>query len=404
MALDSESLGLAPTERPRVRTSDVLSDNAKSFEDLLLSPALISSLKLSGFTQPSPVQQSAIPLGRIGSDLIVQAKSGTGKTVAFAVICLLRVKAAVTLPQALILAPSREIAIQSEQVLSKLAAGLAAPAITSAVFVGGLPVVDDEKKLRRLVHIAVGTPGRVCALVTSGALTVDSLTLLVLDEADALLSDSFYPDVTWLYDQLPRRKQVMAFSATYTPELLAELEPLMKRPQRVMMCEQSVSLVGVVQFYRLVGGEQAPRPQPQQEGTEGASAVPPPVFERKVAALLELLGGVAFHQSAVFCNYKPHAEWLASRLTQAGYPAVYLSGEVPQEERMLAIANVKGFKARVIVSTDVLARGVDLERVNLVANLDLPRSAATYMHRVGRTGRFGTLGVAVSYLTPPRSS
>ncbi|GFR40199.1 hypothetical protein Agub_g759, partial [Astrephomene gubernaculifera] len=186
------------SERPatlRGRTQDVMSD-ATSFRELMVSEPLVRSLSVAGFERPSPVQKAAIPLGRVGTDLIVQAKSGTGKTVVFAVICLERVKADQSSTQALILAPTRELAIQSEQVIRALASELPAPAATSAVFVGGLPIVEDEKKLRRLCHIAVGTPGRVCALLQSGRLAGGGLALLVLDEADSLLGEGFYEDVT----------------------------------------------------------------------------------------------------------------------------------------------------------------------------------------------------------------
>ncbi|EFJ49376.1 hypothetical protein VOLCADRAFT_59362 [Volvox carteri f. nagariensis] len=321
----------------RTRTQDVVSD-AASFRELMVSEALVRSLFAAGFERPSPVQKAAIPLGRVGTDLIVQAKSGTGKTVVFAVICLERVKPELNSVQALILAPTREIAIQSEEVIRTLASELPHPALTSAVFVGGLPMVDDEKKLRRLCHVAVGTPGRVGALLQAERLVTKSLALLVLDEADSLLGDSFYEDVTWIYDQLPKRKQVLAFSATYTSELLADLEPLMRRPQRVMMCSETVSLLGVKQFYALVAADPA---------AASAVAAAPVVFRRKVQQLLRLLAGVSFHQAAVFCNHKPRAEWLAEQLNAAGYPAAYLSGDRAQSERMEAMAAVRGFKLRV---------------------------------------------------------
>ncbi|GIL72180.1 hypothetical protein Vretimale_338 [Volvox reticuliferus] len=392
----------------RARTQDVVSD-AASFRELMISDSLVHSLVTAGFERPSPVQKAAIPLGRIGTDLIVQAKSGTGKTVVFAVICLERIKPELSSTQALILAPTREIAIQSEEVIRTLASELPAPPVTSAVFVGGLPMLDDEKKLRRLCHVAVGTPGRVGALLQAERLVVNGLTLLVLDEVDSLLGDSFYEDVTWIYDQLPKRKQVLAFSATYTPELLADLEPLMRRPQRVMMCSETVSLLGVKQFYELVPAEVADTGSSQRSGLVDGVAEPraaatsasatPAVFRRKVQQLLRLLGSASFHQAAVFCNHKPRAEWLAEQLSAAGYPAAYLSGDRAQSERMEAMMAVRGFKLRVVVSTDVMARGVDLDRVNLVINLDLPYDAATYMHRVGRTGRFGSRGVCVSFVT-----
>eukprot|EP00798_Chlamydomonas_sp_ICE-L_P008552 gene8552-33985_t len=334
----------------RVRTADVQSEDSKTFDDLHLPKHIVSALSGAGFTAPSPVQRAAIPLGCIGSDLIVQAKSGTGKTVVFAVICLSRVKADNT----------------------------------------SLQGASNSK----LCHIAVGTPGRVLSLLQSGSMVAEGIKMFVLDEADALLSESFYSDVTFIYDQMPRRKQVMAFSATYTKDLLDDLEPLVKKPQRVMLCEETVSLVGVKQFYGLVGEEGTRGAALGSESVPGADGLvacsgaaedgeeKAKTFRQKVEKLLKLIASVSFHQ--------PQAEWLATRLTAAGYPSAYLSGARPQNERMEAMEAVRGFQLRVLVSTDVVARGVDLDRVNLVVNLDLP---------VGRTGRFGTRGVSISLVT-----
>ncbi|KAF5829366.1 hypothetical protein DUNSADRAFT_16187 [Dunaliella salina] len=402
--------------RPDVQVVRPVSDvyTEKSFQDLALSPAMTAALAACGFERPSPVQEAAIPLGRVGSDLIIQAKSGTGKTAVFAIICLERLKPEATTLQALIVSPTREIAIQSEQVISRLAAGLPEPRASSAVFIGGLPTIDDEKRLRRVCHIAVGTPGRLCQLIQAGSLRTENITMFVLDEADALLGESLYADVTWIYDLLPRRKQVMALSATYTPALLEDLEPLMKRPQRVMLCEESVALHAVSQFYCLFGaadavGEQAGSGlEGQVQAAQGSSAPlaegsaesAAAIFQAKVGRLVELLAAVPFHQAAVFCNQKPQAEWLARKLSAAGFPAAYLAADRTQTDRIEAMDAVRGFKLRVIVSTDVMARGVDLARVNLVINLDLPHAASTYMHRVGRTGRFGSRGICISFVTP----
>ena len=407
----------------RYRTSDVESD-ASSFADLLLPPPLVKALAAAGFVRPSPVQRLAIPLGCVGGDLLVQAKSGTGKTCVFAVIALRRVDATAPLPQALVLAPTREVALQSADVVRRIAAALPAPAPECLAFVGGLPVADDQKRLRRACHIAVGTPGRVCALLASGALPARALRLLVLDEADALLGEGFRGDVAWAHAQLPARKQVLAFSATYAPGLLADLEPLTRRPQKVLLCEETVSLRGVRQFYRLVddadfgggggdgdgeggdadggsvdGGDKASISSTQPANAADADAALQRVLSAKADAILRLLGAASFHQAVVFCNRKPAAEWLARRLSAAGFPAAPLSADLPQLERNAVVAALRAFKLRAVVATDVMARGVDLERANLVALADVPPDAATYVHRVGRTGRFGTRGVSVAFVT-----
>lgn len=210
----------------------------------------------------------------------------------------------------------------------------------------------------------------------------DGIRLLILDEADALLTGTFERDVLFAYDMLPERKQVCAFSATYSQELIRDLERLMRSPQKVMLCESTTALKGVRQFYSLV------------EETKLAD-----VIAAKEARLLKIFDDVAFHQAVVFVRRLAWGEALAKRLTSQGIKAAFTAGVLPQERRMKVMEDMRNFQLRVLVSTDLTARGVDLTHVNLVVNLDVPPSGATYMHRVGRTGRFGTYGLSVAVLT-----
>lgn len=348
-------------------------------------------LNLSGFTIPSPVQRAAIPLGRLGADLVVQAKSGTGKTVTFGAILCERVDRSSAYPQALVLAPTREVALQSRDALAKLARALDPPALRVACFLGGLPVADDRAALASGCQLCVGTPGRVRQLLEEGSMAPGGIRTLVIDEADALVGGAFEHDVLFVHSMLPERKQVMAFSATYPSRTLARIETMTRSPQRVAMCSQNTAALRAVrQHYLLVddpGGECGPN-APSDVALAKESALKNRVF-----------AAVAFHQAVVFCRSAGRGEALTRRLTSEGYPAVFTAGTLPQKKRMDAMDAMRRFRARVLVSTDLTARGVDLERVNLVTHLDVPRDASTYAHRVGRTGRFGTAGLSVTVVT-----
>ena len=352
--------------------------------------AVVRGLNLSGFTIPSPVQRAAIPLGRLGADLVVQAKSGTGKTVTFGAILCERVDRSSAYPQALVLAPTREVALQSRDALDKLARALDPPALRVACFLGGLPVADDRAALASGCQLCVGTPGRVRQLLEEGSMAPGGIRTLVIDEADALVGGAFEHDVLFCHSMLPERKQVMAFSATYPSRTLARIETMTRSPQRVAMCSQNTAALRAVrQHYLLVD---------VPGGDRGASRTD--VALAKESALKNrVFAAVAFHQAVVFCRSAGRGEALTRRLTAEGYPAVFTAGTLPQRKRMDAMDAMRGFRARVLVSTDLTARGVDLERVNLVTHLDVPRDASTYAHRVGRTGRFGTAGLSVTVVT-----
>ena len=398
-----------PRASPRARSSDVaLRDDAStdaraganvgeratssaSFGALQLDERLTRALRAAGFDAPSPVQLACVPLGRFGCDVIAQAKSGTGKTMTFVVIALERVDAGRRRTQALALAPTRECAVQTHECFVEMIEkfkdmdGDARGGIETCLLVGGLPVKEDRARLASQPHVVVGTPGRTRQMLEEGSMACDGARLLILDEADALLSGTFERDVLFAYSMLPERKQVCAFSATYSKTLLGDLERLMRAPQKVMLCESTTALQGVRQFYSLIEKE---------DGTKLAD-----VITAKEARLLKICGDVSFHQAVVFVRRLAWGEALAKRLTSQGLKAAFTAGTLPQERRMKVMEEMRNFQLRVLVSTDLTARGVDLTHVNLVINLDVPPSGATYMHRIGRTGRFGTYGLAVAVLT-----
>ncbi|ORX90563.1 DEAD-domain-containing protein [Basidiobolus meristosporus CBS 931.73] len=367
------------------RTSDVLINENVTFDTLISNPLLLKGLNQSGYRKPSPIQLKALPLGRLGLDLVAQAKSGTGKTIVFSVISLEAVNLHVNFPQVLVLAPTREIAVQIKEVMTAVASFI--EGLQVQVFIGGLPISEDLSKLRNC-HIAVGTPGRVQALIQAGSFPTHALKLFVLDEADKLMEDVFFVQIEVIYKSLPQTKQSMAFSATYDNGLLEKINRFVHMPQYVMLCSETPSLEGwVQQYYEVVSSDG------DSNAIQKFAA-----YKGKFRRLEELLSKVPFYQCIIFLNHRGRAVELSENLTRKGWPALYISGGLNQRERLATLSKARNFQLRVLVCSDLIARGVDIERVDLVVNLDMPRDPETYFHRVGRTGRFGTRGLAVSFI------
>ncbi|KAL4648395.1 putative ATP-dependent RNA helicase DDX20 [Arapaima gigas] len=372
----------------RKRTDDVLSSEAVDFGSLLLSGPVLDGLRVAGFQKPSPIQLKAIPLGRCGLDLIVQAKSGTGKTCVFATIALdSLIVENLSAQQVLVLAPTREIAVQIHSVITTI--GSCLEGLECHVFIGGTPVSQDKARLKKC-HIAIGSPGRIKQLIELGFLCTASIRLFVLDEADKLLEEgSFQEQINWIYSSLPPSKQMLALSATYPESLAQHLARYMTDPTFVRLNPTDPGLIGLKQYYRLV------RSHPLHHK----------IFEEKVQHLFELFSKVPFNQALVFSNLHSRAQHLSEILLQKGLPAACISGYLSQDQRLEAMAKLKQYQCRVLISTDLASaakaeptsRGIDAEKVNLVVNLDVPQDWETYMHRIGRAGRFGTHGLAVTY-------
>ncbi|NXE74156.1 DDX20 helicase, partial [Cochlearius cochlearius] len=364
----------------RFRTRDVLVPGGPSdFGSLLLSAPVLAGLEAAGFHRPSPVQLKAIPLGRCGLDLIVQAKSGTGKTCVFSTIALDAVLLESPATQILILAPTREIAVQIHAVITTI--GIRMEGLECHVFIGGTPLSQDKVRLKKC-HIAVGSPGRIKQLIELDYLNTASIRLFILDEADKLLEEgSFQEQINWIYSSLPANKQMLAVSATYPESLANALTRYMREPTFVRLNPTDPGLIGLKQYYKIVNSHPLPHK----------------TFEEKTQHLQELFSKIPFNQALVFSNLHSRAQHLAEILTSRGFPAECISGNMNQNQRLDAMAKLKQFHCRVLISTDLTSRGIDAEKVNLVINLDVPVDWETYMHRIGRAGRFGTLGLSVTY-------
>ncbi|XP_053377234.1 probable ATP-dependent RNA helicase ddx20 [Mercenaria mercenaria] len=364
----------------KARTGDIQITESVDFGSLLLSDNVLKGLKNSGFVRPSPIQLKAIPLGRCGLDLIVQAKSGTGKTCVFSVIALESTVTDTVSTQVLVLAPTREIAVQIWEVINSI--GSAIKELECQTFIGGLPLQEDRIKLKKC-HIAVGTPGRIKQLIEGGVLKTDSLRLFILDEADKLLEESFQEQINWIYSTLPENKQMLALSATY-PEYLAEhLTAYMRNPTFLRLNISDPALLGIRQYYQTVA-------------YHPLSHV---IFEEKCKVLSNILSSVSFQQCLVFSNLQTRAQTLADSLTSRGWPTACIAGCLDQKERNHAMAKLKTYKCRILISTDLTSRGIDADKVNMVINLDVPTDHETYLHRIGRAGRFGSFGIAISLVS-----
>ncbi|XP_062604795.1 probable ATP-dependent RNA helicase DDX20 [Saccostrea cucullata] len=364
----------------KYRTGDVLINENVDFSGLLLSANVLQGLQKAGFQRPSPIQLKAIPLGRCGLDLIVQAKSGTGKTCVFSVIALEGLQTESYALQVLVLAPTREIAIQIWDVICSI--GQCIPTLKCHTFIGGMPVTEDKQKLKKC-HIAVGTPGRIKQLIETGIMNTDSIRMFVLDEADKLLEESFQEQINWIYSALPENKQMLALSATYPEYLAQHLTSYMRNPTFLRLNISDPALLGIKQFRKVVTYH----------------ALPNKVFDNKTKVVIELLSSVNFQQCLIFSNLQTRAQNMADALISHGWPTACIAGSHDQRDRNEAMSQLKTYKCRVLISTDLTSRGIDADKVNMVINLDVPKDHETYLHRIGRAGRFGTFGAAVNIVS-----
>lgn len=369
-----------PTKTNKIRTKDVeIDDSTVSFEDLQLDKEILKGLNSAGFYRPSPVQLKAIPLGKLGLDLIVQAKSGTGKTCVFSVIALEHVLAnrAKTL-QVLILAPTREVAMQICSVIKSISSAFK---VNTHAFIGGQTIKEDKIKLRNC-QIAVGTPGRILHLITENILSTVNMRMFILDEADKLLAPEFQDNINLIYSKLPHNKQMLSLSATYPSYMATYVTRYMRSATFVRLNKVDPSLRGIRQYYKITPH----------------SDLPNATFNSKVNNLIKLFSNIQFQQSIVFINYQLKAESLCKSLKDKGWPSIYISGHIDQAERNQAIDQLKNFKCRILVSTDLTARGIDAQNVDLIVCMDLAADPETYLHRIGRAGRYGCKGTAVSFI------
>ena len=346
----------------------------QGFSSFGFGSELLQALEAIGYREPSPIQKAAIPELMLGRDLVGQAQTGTGKTAAFALPMLARLDPAERKPQVLVLAPTRELALQVADAFNSYASQL--NGVRTLAIYGGADFRDQIHQLKRGVQIVVGTPGRVMDHMRQGTLDLSNLRALVLDEADEMLRMGFIDDVEWVLEQLPEKRQVVLFSATMPAEIRRISQKYLNSPAEVTIRQKAADASLIRQRFLMV---HAPH---------------------KLAALERVLEAETSEGVIVFARTKAITITVAESLEQHGYDVAVLNGDVPQAQRERTIERLKSGQVDVLVATDVAARGLDVERIGLVINYDIPFDAEAYVHRIGRTGRAGRTGDAILFLTP----
>ena len=339
---------------------------------------LLRGVYAYGFENPSVIQRTGIPALLSGQDTIAQAQSGTGKTATFCIAILQSLDRARGITQAVVLAPTRELAEQSARVCDAFAAPHM-PDVKVRLLIGGRRMRDDVRALRdprHRPHVVVGTPGRVMHMIREGYLRLDDCRTFCLDEADQMLSRGFKDQVYDIFQHVPDACQVALVSATMPPEVLALSERFMRNPHRILLERDEVTLEGLKQFHVTVETE-----------------------SQKFAVLCDLYSVLTVSSSIVFVNRRREAEELQRAMEAEGFATRCIHGELPQAERDLALADFRAGASRVLIATDVLAKGIDVQGVSVVFNYHLPYEKEFYIHRIGRAARFGRKGVAVSLVT-----
>jgi len=344
-----------------------------SFDDLDLQEGLLRGIYSYGFEKPSAIQQRAIRPVLDGRDTIGQAQSGTGKTATFVIGSLQRIDFSRQNCQTLILAPTRELANQIYKVVLALGDYLK---VKCHVCIGGTSVRDDIDALRNGVHVVVGTPGRVFDMVSKRHLRIDDLLTFVCDEADEMLSRGFKDQIYDIFKTLPPNVQVCLFSATMPPEILDMTTKFMRDAVRILVKKDELTLEGIRQFYVAIEKE-----------------------EWKLDTLCDLYETLTITQAIIYCNTRRKVDFLADQMAKRDFTISTMHAELDQKERDLIMREFRSGSSRVLISTDLLARGIDVQQVSLVINFDLPSNLENYLHRIGRSGRFGRKGVAINFVT-----
>ena len=364
-----QSLNL-PKRDNRQQTEDVTNTKGLEFEDFGIKRELLMGIFEAGFEKPSPIQEESIPVALTGRDILARAKNGTGKTAAFVIPTLERINPKVSKIQCLILVPTRELAMQTSQVCKTLGKHLS---LNVMVTTGGTGLRDDIVRLQEAVHIVVGTPGRILDLASKGVADLSECPMFVMDEADKLLSAEFTPVIEQLLRFHPKDRQVMLFSATFPLSVKDFSDKNMATPYEINLMDE-LTLRGITQYYAFVEERQ------------------------KVHCLNTLFARLQINQSIIFCNSTNRVELLAKKITELGYSCFYSHAKMAQHARNRVFHDFRNGVCRNLVCSDLLTRGIDIQAVNVVINFDFPKNAETYLHRIGRSGRYGHLGLAINLI------
>jgi len=375
---DAGAAGTAAADSKTEKKGHYVAIHASGFKDFLLKPELTRAIVDAGFEHPSEVQHESIPQAMLGGDIICQAKSGMGKTAVFVLATLHQLNPTDESGkvQVLVLCHTRELAFQIAHEYERFSKYL--PSIKTAVFYGGVNIKQNREILTNdKPHIVVGTPGRILALAREKALVLDGIKHFVLDECDRVLEElDMRRDVQEIFRMTPHEKQVLLFSATLSKEIRPVCRKFCQDPMEIYVDDETkLTLHGLQLYYcKLAEAE-------------------------KNRKLNDLLDALEFNQVVIFVSKVARAKELNRLLTECNFPSICIHAAMKQEERIAKYKSFKDFNARILVATDLFGRGIDIERVNVVVNYDFPDNSDQFLHRVGRAGRFGTKGLAISFIS-----
>lgn len=363
-------LVLPPRDR-RKRTSDVTDTKGNEFEDFCLKRDLLMGIFEKGWEKPSPIQEASIPVALSGRDILARAKNGTGKTGAYSIPLLEQIDPTHSHIQALVIVPTRELALQTSHICNELAKHLG---VKVMVTTGGTNLKDDIMRIYEVVHAVIATPGRILDLMEKKVAVMDKCRMLVLDEADKLLSQDFKGMLDRVISYLPTERQILLYSATFPLTVEQFMKKHLRSPYEINLMDE-LTLKGVTQYYAFVQERQ------------------------KVHCLNTLFSKLQINQSIIFCNSTQRVELLAKKITDLGYSCYYIHAKMAQAHRNRVFHDFRAGLCRNLVCSDLFTRGIDIQAVNVVINFDFPKMAETYLHRIGRSGRFGHLGIAINLIT-----
>lgn len=349
-------------------------DEVASWDQLDLKDNLLRGVYGYGFENPSPIQKKAIKPIMTGKDVIAQAQSGTGKTGAFTISTIQRIDETLNEIQGLILAPTRELAIQIHSVASTM--GTFVENLSCSLLIGGRSIDLDVKELENGPQIVVGTPGRVHDLIRRRKINTKTIKLMVLDEADEMLSNGFKEQIYNIFQLLGSSVQIALFSATLPTEIQTITEKFMRDPIQILVKTESVTLEGIQQYYVAIEND-----------------------TQKYETLKDLFQSISVNQCIIYCNSINRVTDLYEALVKDNFPVCCIHSGMEKEERMNAYKDFTNGASRVLISTNLTARGIDVQQVSTVINFDIPKDIHTYIHRIGRSGRWGRKGMGINFIT-----
>ena len=351
-------------------TQNEKQESSNTFEQMNLNEDLLRGIYAYGWEKPSYIQQKGIIPVIQGKDSIIQAQSGTGKTGTFSIASLQKVNHEIKSCQCIILNPTREIADQTCRVITNLSSYLKEIQIVGVI--GGRRIQMEQVSN---AHILVATPGRVYDMIDKGIINMNTLKLFIVDEADQMLSKGFKDQIIEIFKYVPNTAQVAIYSATMPPDILDITKKFMNDPIKILVTKDELTLEGIKQFYITLETEQD-----------------------KYETLCDIYKTLTISQSIIYCSTKKKVEWLAEQLENNGYPVSKIHGDMIQTDRDDIMKSFRNGSTRVLITTDLLARGIDVQQVSLVINYDLPKEKEQYIHRIGRSGRYGRKGVAINFI------